>query len=125
MLGKKEKTTKESLNKELELFKADVERQKQQFNKELELYKEEKLLDIEKDIQDRKQQNWVALDETRRESYQQIALINAEIAKLEGQRDSLKTIISKNQSEEIARLNNIVLELIKNQNKQIICQSQK
>jgi hypothetical protein len=79
---------------------------------------------MDREIQDRKYNNWISLDEVRQESYKQIGLIKAEIAKLEGQRDSLKTEISKNQSEEITRLNNIILELIKNQNKQVICQSQ-
>ena len=106
MFSKKEKTTKEKLSKELELYKA------------------ENYLEADKNIQERKVNNWKTLDEVRRDSYEKIAVIKSEIAKLEGQRDSLKSELSKNQSDEITRLNNIILELIKNQNKQVVCQPQ-
>ena len=71
MINKKEEKTKDTIDKELEL------------------YKKEKLLEIDIEIAERKQNNWNSLDEVRFASYKKIGEINADVAKLEAKKEAM------------------------------------
>ena len=70
-------------------------------DKELELYRKEKLLAIDIEIAERKQNNWNTLDEVRVASYKKIGEINSEVAKLEAKKESMTSELENLKNENI------------------------
>ena len=107
------KKKKALLEAELDILKNSIEAQKLVLNIEFELRKKEGFLAADADVNDRIKNNNATLDEVRMSCYKKMADIMAEVAKLEGYRDALKTDDSALLKEENKRLNSIIIELVK------------
>ena len=107
------KKKKALLEADLEIVRNSIEAQKLVLNIEFELRKKEGFLAADADVNERINNNKVALDEVRMSCYKKMADIRAEVAKLEGYRDALKTDDSALLKEENKRLNSIIIELVK------------
>ena len=107
------KKKKALLEAELDILKNSIEAQKLVLNIEFELRKKEGFLAADADVNDRIKNNNATLDEVRMSCYKKMADIMAEVAKLEGYRDALKTDDSALLKEENQRLNSIIIELVK------------
>ena len=102
------------LETELNAYKKYFEKERSNMQKEFSLYKQEEYLKINIDVQERKTQNYIDLDDIRQDCRTKELKLAQEVSRLEGQRDALK--VNLEYPKEIERLNNIILELIKNQN---------
>lgn len=104
------------------------EREKKVIDRELELYRQEELLAIDKEINERKQNNWNLLDEVRFATYKKIGEINTEVAKLEAKKEGLADLLKANEETnkqkdaEIKRLSETVQLLINKQPSTVIQQ---
>ena len=107
------KKKKALLEADLEIVRNSIEAQKLVLNIEFELRKKEGFLAADADVNERINNNKVTLDEVRMSCYKKMADIRAEVAKLEGYRDALKTDDSALLKEENQRLNSIIIELVK------------
>ena len=107
------KKKKALLEAELDILKNSIEAQKLVLNIEFELRKKEGFLAADADVNERIKNNNATLDEVRMSCYKKMADIMAEVAKLEGYRDALKTDDSALLKEENKRLNSIIIELVK------------
>ena len=107
------KKKKALLEADLEIVRNSIEAQKLVLNIEFELRKKEGFLAADADVNERINNNKVTLDEVRMSCYKKMADIRAEVAKLEGYRDALKTDDSALLKEENKRLNSIIIELVK------------
>ena len=107
------KKKKALLEAELDILKNSIEAQKLVLNIEFELRKKEGFLAADADVNERIKNNNATLDEVRMSCYKKMADIMAEVAKLEGYRDALKTNDSALLKEENKRLNSIIIELVK------------
>ena len=107
------KKKKALLEADLEIVRNSIEAQKLVLNIEFELRKKEGFLAADADVNERISNNKEALDEVRLYCYEKMADLKAEIAKLEGYRDALKTDDSALLKEENKRLNSIIIELVK------------
>lgn len=107
------KKKKALLEAELDILKNSIEAQKLVLNIEFELRKKEGFLAADADVNERINNNNATLDEVRMSCYKKMADIRAEVAKLEGYRDALKTDDSALLKEENKRLNSIIIELVK------------
>ena len=107
------KKKKALLEADLEIVRNSIEAQKLVLNIEFELRKKEGFLAADKDVNERIRNNNATLDEVRMSCYKKMADIRAEVAKLEGYRDALKTDDSALLKEENQRLNSIIIELVK------------
>ena len=107
------KKKKALLEAELDILKNSIEAQKLVLNIEFELRKKEGFLAADADVNERIKNNNATLDEVRMSCYKKMADIRAEVAKLEGYRDALKTDDSALLKEENQRLNSIIIELVK------------
>ena len=107
------KKKKALLEADLEIVRNSIEAQKLVLNIEFELRKKEGFLAADADVKERINNNKVTLDEVRMSCYKKMADIRAEVAKLEGYRDALKTDDSALLKEENKRLNSIIIELVK------------
>ena len=111
------KKKKALLEAELDILKNSIEAQKLVLNIEFELRKKEGFLAADADVNERIKNNNATLDEVRMSCYKKMADIMAEVAKLEGYRDALKTALKTDDSallkEENQRLNSIIIELVK------------
>ena len=101
------------LEAELDILKNSIEAQKLVLNIEFELRKKEGFLAADTDVNERIKNNNATLNEVRMSCYKKMADIRAEVAKLEGYRDALKTDDSALLKEENQRLNSIIIELVK------------
>ena len=107
------KKKKALLEAELDILKNSIEAQKLVLNIEFELRKKEGFLAADADVNERIKNNNATLDEVRMSCYKKMADIRAEVVKLEGYRDALKTDDSALLKEENQRLNSIIIELVK------------
>ena len=107
------KKKKALLEADLEIVRNSIEAQKLVLNIEFELRKKEGFLAADADVNERIKNNNATLDEVRMSCYKKMADIRAEVAKLEGYRDALKTDDSALLKEENQRLNSIIIELVK------------
>ena len=107
------KKKKALLEADLEIVRNSIEAQKLVLNIEFELRKKEGFLAADADVNERINNNKATLDEVRMSCYKKMADIRAEVAKLEGYRDALKTDDSALLKEENQRLNSIIIELVK------------
>ena len=107
------KKKKALLEADLEIVRNSIEAQKLVLNIEFELRKKEGFLAADADVNERIKNNNATLDEVRMSCYKKMADIMAEVAKLEGYRDALKTDDSALLKEENQRLNSIIIELVK------------
>ena len=107
------KKKKALLEADLEIVRNSIEAQKLVLNIEFELRKKEGFLAADADVSERIRNNNATLDEVRMSCYKKMADIRAEVAKLEGYRDALKTDDSALLKEENKRLNSIIIELVK------------
>ena len=107
------KKKKALLEADLEIVRNSIEAQKLVLNIEFELRKKEGFLAADADVNERIKNNMATLDEVRMSCYKKMADIRAEVAKLEGYRDALKTDDSALLKEENKRLNSIIIELVK------------
>ena len=107
------KKKKALLEADLEIVRNSIEAQKLVLNIEFELRKKEGFLAADADVNERIKINNATLDEVRMSCYKKMADIRAEVAKLEGYRDALKTDDSALLKEENKRLNSIIIELVK------------
>ena len=107
------KKKKALLEADLEIVRKSIEAQKLVLNIEFELRKKEGFLAADADVNERIKNNNATLDEVRMSCYKKMADISAEVAKLEGYRDALKTDDSALLKEENQRLNSIIIELVK------------
>ena len=107
------KKKKALLEADLEIVRNSIEAQKLVLNIEFELCKKEGFLAADADVSERIRNNNATLDEVRMSCYKKMADIRAEVAKLEGYRDALKTDDSALLKEENKRLNSIIIELVK------------
>ena len=107
------KKKKALLEADLEIVRNSIEAQKLVLNIEFELRKKEGFLAADADVSERINNNKATLDEVRMSCYKKMADIRAEVAKLEGYRDALKTDDSALLKEENQRLNSIIIELVK------------
>ena len=107
------KKKKALLEADLEIVRNSIEAQKLVLNIEFELRKKEGFLAADADVNERIKNNNATLDEVRMSCYKKMADIMAEVAKLEGYRDALKTDDSALLKEENKRLNSIIIELVK------------
>ena len=107
------KKKKALLEADLEIVRNSIEAQKLVLNIEFELRKKEGFLAADADVNERINNNKVTLDEVRMSCYKKMADIRAEVAKLVGYRDALKTDDSALLKEENKRLNSIIIELVK------------
>ena len=76
-------------------------------DKELALYKEKRELEINRDIQNRKEKNWSIVDEARQDRMSKLV----EIVKLEAKAEVLGEEVAKRESE-VQWLRNVVLEAV-------------
>ena len=107
------KKKKALLEAELDILKNSIEAQKLVLNIEFELRKKGGFLAADTDVNERIKNNNTIFDEVRMSCYKKMADIRAEVAKLEGYRDALKTDDSALLKEENQRLNSIIIELVK------------
>lgn len=107
------KKKKDLLEAEFDILKNSIEAQKLVLEIEFELRKKEGFLAADVDVNKRINNNMATLDEVRMSCYKKMADIRAEVAKLEGYRDALKTDDSALLKEENKRLNSIIIELVK------------
>ena len=107
------KKKKALLEADLEIVRNSIEAQKLVLNIEFELRKKEGFLAADADVNERIKINNANLDEVRMSCFKKMADIRAEVAKLEGYRDALKTDDSALLKEENKRLNSIIIELVK------------
>ena len=107
------KKKKALLEADLEIVRNSIEAQKLVLNIEFELRKKEGFLAADADVNERIKNNNATLDEVRMSCFKKMADIRAEVAKLEGYRDALKTDDSALLKEENKRLNSIIIELVK------------
>ena len=88
-------------------------------DRKIEVYRQEKTLEVDKDIQNRREINWKAVDDARADRIDKITAIKAELAQLQAKKENLGEIIKANKGlldqkdAEIKRLNDIITLLVK------------
>ena len=87
-------------------------KQKELAEREVELYKKSRMLEVDKNIHERKINNWKFVDDARVEYNKKKRELEAEIAKLEAKEEALKKIVDKRDSE-VEWLRNVILEAVK------------
>ncbi len=108
------------------MWSRNIDKEKELIDKELAVYRKEQELEINKDIQSRKEINWKEVDNARVNRLEKTEVINKEVALLEARKETLQnqikevslriTEMEKNASQkdaEIARLTSIISDLIK------------
>jgi hypothetical protein len=149
-INRKEKeqfeNARELLEKELELYRREIqlsinkrtpleqfEKEKLLLDKEIELYRKEKQFEIDSDLLTRINSNRKELDIVRIETYEKIAEVKSELSKLESDKDHLTEFIESKKEglkefievsksliaqkdNEIKRLNDIITSLISKEN---------